>query len=207
MASTSPKHAINFQTGYLQPVRQSLLGVQSVQCGNGQGSRRQDQEWQSRLGSELCEAETQRHGCCCSVTQSWLTLWNPMNCSTPGFPSFTVSWSLLKLMSTESVMPSDHLILCCPHSPIFSLSQHQGLLQAWWSWWLGENGKGQPRSPPRPWPSFLPLMRLFQELAPHHPGHVHHVQHLLKLPPSSSCSSLSFAWSSAQYPLCHTKLP
>ena len=28
--------------------------------------------------------------------------------------SFTVSWSLLKLMSIESVMPSNHLILCCP---------------------------------------------------------------------------------------------
>ena len=26
--------------------------------------------------------------------------------------SFTVSWSLLKLMFTESVMPSKHLILC-----------------------------------------------------------------------------------------------
>ena len=37
-----------------------------------------------------------------------------MNCSTPGFPSFTISWSLLKLMSIESVMPSNHLILCCP---------------------------------------------------------------------------------------------
>ena len=29
-------------------------------------------------------------------------------------PSFTVSWSLLKLMSIESVMPSNHLILCHP---------------------------------------------------------------------------------------------
>ena len=28
------------------------------------------------------------------------------------FLSFTISWSLLKLMSTESVMPSNHLILC-----------------------------------------------------------------------------------------------
>jgi len=28
--------------------------------------------------------------------------------------SFTVSWSLFKLMSTESVMLSNHLILCCP---------------------------------------------------------------------------------------------
>ena len=27
--------------------------------------------------------------------------------------SFTISWSLLKLMSVESMMPSNHLILCC----------------------------------------------------------------------------------------------
>ena len=30
--------------------------------------------------------------------------------------SFTISWSLLKLMSIESVMSSNHLILCCPLS-------------------------------------------------------------------------------------------
>ena len=28
-------------------------------------------------------------------------------------PSFTISWSFLKFMSIESVMPSNHLILCC----------------------------------------------------------------------------------------------
>ena len=28
--------------------------------------------------------------------------------------SSTISWSLLKLMSIELVMPSNHLILCCP---------------------------------------------------------------------------------------------
>ena len=28
--------------------------------------------------------------------------------------SFTVFWSLLKLMSIKSVMPSKHLMLCCP---------------------------------------------------------------------------------------------
>ena len=28
--------------------------------------------------------------------------------------SITNSWSLLKLMSIKSVMPSNHLILCCP---------------------------------------------------------------------------------------------
>ena len=29
--------------------------------------------------------------------------------------SFTISWSLLKLLFNESVMLSNHLILCCPH--------------------------------------------------------------------------------------------
>ena len=33
-----------------------------------------------------------------------------MECSTPGFLSFTISRSLLKLLSTESVMPSSHHI-------------------------------------------------------------------------------------------------
>ena len=30
------------------------------------------------------------------------------------FPSFTIFWSLLKLMSIELLMPSNHLILCHP---------------------------------------------------------------------------------------------
>ena len=42
--------------------------------------------------------------------------------------SITNSQSLLKLMSIESVMPSNHLILCRPlFLPHFNLSQHQGL--------------------------------------------------------------------------------
>ena len=48
---------------------------------------------------------------CCSVAQSCLNLCDPMDCSTPGFLSFTNSQDLLKLMSIESVMPSNHLIL------------------------------------------------------------------------------------------------
>ena len=49
-----------------------------------------------------------------SVAQLCPTLCDPMDCSTAGFLSITNSWSLLKLMSTESVMPSNHLILCHP---------------------------------------------------------------------------------------------
>ena len=37
-----------------------------------------------------------------------------MDCSTPGLPVHHQLHSLLKLMSIESVMPSNHLILCCP---------------------------------------------------------------------------------------------
>ena len=39
-----------------------------------------------------------------------------MLCSTPGFPVFTISLSLLKFMSILSVMPSNHLILYAPFS-------------------------------------------------------------------------------------------
>ena len=46
------------------------------------------------------------------VAQSCLTLCDPMNRSTP--LSITNSRSPPKPMSTESVMPSNHLILCCP---------------------------------------------------------------------------------------------
>ena len=48
------------------------------------------------------------------VAQSCLTLCDPMDCRMLGSPSFTISHSLLKLMSIESVMPSNHLILCRP---------------------------------------------------------------------------------------------
>ena len=42
------------------------------------------------------------------------TLCDPMDCSMPGFLSITNSQSLLKLMSIESMMSSNHLILCRP---------------------------------------------------------------------------------------------
>ena len=46
-----------------------------------------------------------------SVTQSCLTLCDPVDYSTPGFLSISNPWSLLKLMSIKSVMASNHLIL------------------------------------------------------------------------------------------------
>ena len=52
--------------------------------------------------------------CCCSVTQSCSTLCNPMDYSMPGFPVLHHLRSLFKLMSTESVMLSNHFIFCHP---------------------------------------------------------------------------------------------
>ena len=53
-------------------------------------------------------------GNCCLVAQLCSTLCDLMDCSTPGFPAHPISQSLLKLMSIESAMPSNHLILCRP---------------------------------------------------------------------------------------------
>ena len=52
--------------------------------------------------------------CCCSVAKACPAL----------SLCYTISWSLHKLMSIESVMPSNHLILC-----------HPLLLQSFWAPW------------------------------------------------------------------------
>ena len=64
---------------------------------------------------------------CCSVTKSCLTLCNPMDCSTPGFPVLHHLPELLKLMFIESGMPSRPLLPSSP--PALNLFQHQGLFQ------------------------------------------------------------------------------
>ena len=66
----------------------------------------------------------------CSVALSCLTLCDPMDCSTPGFP---VHHRLLELAQahvhwiSDAIQPSHPLLSSSP--PAFSLSQHQGLFQ------------------------------------------------------------------------------
>ena len=56
----------------------------------------------------------------------------------PDFPSFIVSWSLLILMSLESVMPSSHLVLCDPLLllpsifPSIRVFSNESVLHIWW---------------------------------------------------------------------------
>ena len=52
--------------------------------------------------------------CCCLVTKSCLTFGTPWTAACQAPLSFTVSQSLLKLMSIGLLMPSSHLILCGP---------------------------------------------------------------------------------------------
>ena len=65
---------------------------------------------------------------CCSVAQLCLTLCNPMDCSTPGFP---VPHHLLEFAQTHVHWVSDaiqaSLPLSSPSPPAFDLFQHQGI--------------------------------------------------------------------------------
>ena len=77
----------------------------------------------------------------CSVAQSYPTLYDPMNYSTPGFPVLHQLWSLLRFMSIESMMLSNHLILCCrlllpSVVPSFSVfSSESALCIRWPKYW------------------------------------------------------------------------
>ena len=67
---------------------------------------------------------------CCSVAQSYPTLCDPINCSTPGFP---VLHHLPELAQTHIRCVSDAIQPSHPlssPSPSLHLSQHQGLFQS-----------------------------------------------------------------------------
>ena len=84
-----------------------------------------------RKESDMTEWLT--HFCCCWVAQSCLNLWDPMDCSTPGFP---VLYYLLEFAQThvhwvsDAIQPSHPLLSPSPHA--LNLSHHQGPFQ-----WVG----------------------------------------------------------------------
>ena len=55
--------------------------------------------------------------CCCPVSKSCPALCDPWTAARQVPLSFTISWSFLRLMSIESLMPPNHLILCHPPLP------------------------------------------------------------------------------------------
>ena len=78
----------------------------------------------------LSEFHYLAQSCCRSITQSCLTLCNPMDCSTPGFP---VLHHLPELAQThvhrvgDAVQPAHPLL--SPTPPALNLSQHQDLFK------------------------------------------------------------------------------
>ena len=83
--------------------RQNSLSTQT-QRGNHEV---QQEEVICKLGKVLLIVVAQLP----SHVQLFVTPWTAAH---QALLSSTISWSLLKCMSTESVMPSNHLILCCP---------------------------------------------------------------------------------------------
>ena len=78
--------------------------------------------------------------CSCSVAQSCLALFDPMDWSTPGLP---VHHQLPELAQTHVPQVSDAIQpshpLSSPSPPAFNLSQHQGLFQWVGSWHQGDS--------------------------------------------------------------------
>ena len=102
------------------------VGLQSI----GLQSQTRLSEWHFHF-SHVCSVQLLSH------IQLFATPWT----ATPQSFLITSSWRLLKLMFIESVMPSNHLILCCPLllSSIFPsirvFSNESGLCIRWPKFW------------------------------------------------------------------------
>ena len=73
--------------------------------------------------------------CCCSLTKPYLTLWDPVECSTPGFPVLHYPPEFAHILVHwvgDGVQPSHPLLPTSP--PPFNLLQHQSLSRWVTSW-------------------------------------------------------------------------
>ena len=76
-----------------------------------------DALWEGQLMRNiLADLRHRQFSRCCSLlfSHSVVSPWTPRAAEHQAHLSFTISWNFLKLISIESVMPSNHLILCCP---------------------------------------------------------------------------------------------
>ena len=91
-------------------------------------------------GGRVYKIKNRVFSCCQSL--SGVQLYHSMDCSMPDTSPFTVSQSLLNLVSIELVMPSNHLILCHRLLLLFSIipsirvySNELPLLVRWPKYW------------------------------------------------------------------------
>ena len=116
-----------------------------------------------------------------SVAQSYLTLCDPMNRCTPGLPVHHQLPDLLKLKSIESVMPSNHLILCRhllllpPIPPSIRVFSNESTLQMRWpKYWSFSFSISPSNKHPGPisfrmdWLDLLAVQGTLKSLLQHH---------------------------------------
>ena len=79
------------------------------------------------IGQKVCSGFSI---CCCSVPKSCQILWDPMDCSTPGFPvlHYLSEFAQTHVHWVSDVLQPSHP-LSFPSPPALSLSQHKGLYQ------------------------------------------------------------------------------
>ena len=107
----------------------------------------------------------------------------PMNRSMPGLPvhHLLLEFSLPRLMSIELVMPSNHLILCCPLLLLPSIfpsirvfSNKSALCIRWPKYWSFYFNISPPNEHPAliffriDWLDFLPVQGILKSLLQHH---------------------------------------
>ena len=125
-----------------------------------------------------------------SVTKLYPTLWDPMDCSMPGFPAHH---QLLELAQThvhrvsDAIQPSHSLL--SPSPPAFNLSQHQGLFQqvsslhgqsigVWPSKWISPSNEYLALILFRiDWLDFLAFRGILKSLLQHRSSKVSNFQH------------------------------
>ena len=104
--------------------------------------------------------------------------------------SITSSWSLLKLMFIESVMPTSHLILCCPLLPLPPIpprirvfSNESTLRMRWPKYWSFSFSIIPSKEIPRPisfrmhWLDLLAVQGTLKSLLQHHSSKASSLHH------------------------------
>ena len=99
----------------IMDTHQKMKRFQNNTEDNHQITNEESKRRNKKLSIQKQPKDTKQHSnknSCFSVTQLCPTLCDNMDCSMPGFPILPISQNLLKLVSIESVMPSNHFILC-----------------------------------------------------------------------------------------------
>ena len=125
-----------------------------------------------------------------SAAQSCPTLCNPMDCSTPGFPVHHELPELTQPLSLESVMSSNHLILCHSHLllpsifPSIRVFSNESVLrikwQKYWSFSLSISPFGEYSglfSFTTDWLDLLAVQWILKSLLQHHSSKASILQH------------------------------